>query len=71
MTLFLELLKAGMPALIDAINDAIAKSGKDNAVELRKRPMTVSVSFGGGEGEAIEAQRTIESRLPDDFDPDA
>ena len=67
-SLAFELLKAGIPALIEAIEAALAESGKDDAEDLRGRPMSVSVSFSGGEGEAIVAQRNVEAKLPDDFE---
>jgi len=56
-----------IPALVDLIKSAI-EAGEDQAAELRGKPITISVAFGGGEGEAVVYQRTIEAKLPDDFD---
>jgi hypothetical protein len=65
--LILQLVTAGIPALIEAITDLVETQGKEKAVELRDRPLKISVSFGGGEGEAVVAQREVEAKLPDGF----
>jgi len=67
-----ELAKAifveAIPALVDLIKSAI-DAGEDEAQKLRDQPITISISFGGGEGEAVKYQRTIEAKLPNGFDP--
>jgi hypothetical protein len=55
-----------IPALVDLIVEACT-SGKADAKEMRNKSITVSISFGGGDGEAVKFQRTIEPKLPGDF----
>lgn len=57
-----------VPKLVMEIIKLCQDTGKD-VKELRKQPMTVSVSFGGGDGDAIVVQREIEALLPDDPAP--
>lgn len=57
-----------VPKLVLELIKLLRDTGKD-VKELRKQPMTVSVSFGGGEGDAIVVQREIEALLPDDEPP--
>lgn len=61
-----ELLVKLVPSLIDIIAEAIGDGGEAKAEELRKQPITVSIAFGGGEGEAVKVQREIEGNLPDE-----
>jgi len=63
------LLTEGVPALIDMAQE-MYNAGKEDAEKYRNQSITISVSFGGGEGEAVKAQRTIEAKLPDDFSLD-
>lgn len=57
-----------VPKLVLELIKLLRDTGKD-VRELRKQPMTVSVSFGGGEGDAIVVQREIEALLPDEDPP--
>ena len=56
------------PKLVLELIRILKDTGKD-VKELRKQPITVSVSFGGGEGDAIVVQREIEALLPDNPAP--
>ena len=58
----LKLAFAIVSGLFEAIKAAIEDSGKDVA-ELREADITVSMSFGGEEGEAIVVQRKIEELI--------
>lgn len=62
---WLEFALEIVPKLVMEIIKLCQDTGKD-VKEMRKLPMTVSVSFGGGEGDAIKVQREIEALLPDD-----
>lgn len=46
--------------VIELVIDLVRDSGKD-VKDLRNAKVEVSVSFGGGEGEAVKAQREISS----------
>jgi hypothetical protein len=59
-----KILSATIGPVVAAISDAI-DGGKATAEELSKRPVTVSIAFGGGDGEAIKAQVDIEADLPE------
>jgi len=62
------ILVEAIPALIDMVRDAM-NAGEADVQKLRDQPITISISFGGGDGEALTVQRTIEAKLPADFDP--
>ena len=64
-TLVIEILKAAIPPLIDAVADLMKDKSEEEVKELRKQPMKVSIAFGGGEGESAEALTEIEAKLPD------
>jgi hypothetical protein len=66
-----EILAEAVPALIKLIAELVDGSEAD-ADAYRKRPITVSIAFGGGDGEAYKVQTVIEDSLPaDPPDPDS
>ena len=56
-----------VPKIVMELIQIFQDTGKD-VKEARKLPMTVSVTFGGGEGDAVVVQREIEALLPDEPD---
>lgn len=66
----LELAGNAIKSLIDIFTE-IAKDLGTDVTELRKKPMTVSVSFGGDEGEAVVYQRTVEALWTEEDEKEA
>jgi len=58
-----ELLAKVLPTVVEMILDAISGAEK-SAEELRNKPITISIAFGGGEGDAVKVLRAIEESLP-------
>jgi len=65
MGLLAEILKAVLPPLIEAVVEMMKDKTEEEVAELRKRPLKVSIAFGGGEGESAKTLAEIEAKLPD------
>jgi hypothetical protein len=61
--LVVEILVKVLPELVEFIQGEI--SGGADAEELRKKPLSVSVAFGGGPGKVIVVQESIEADMAD------
>lgn len=57
------LLSKVLPVVVELILDAIS-GDEHTAEELRNKSITVSIAFGGGEGDAVKVLREIEADLP-------
>lgn len=63
-----EVLAEAVPALVRLVTSLIDGS-EESAEKFRARPITVSIAFGGGDGEAYTVQTSIEAALPDEPKP--
>ena len=65
-TMVVEILKAVVPLLIDAVAELMKDKTEEEVAALRKQPIKISVAFGGGEGETVKALAEVEAKLPDE-----
>lgn len=68
--MWFDIAKQVAAAVLDLIKAAVTE-GKTDAQALRDKPITVSVSFAGGDGEVVKVQREIYADLPDEPAGDA
>ena len=61
--LLASLLFKGISALAEQIIQLVINAGKEDAEKLRNGPITISIAYGGGDGEAQEALANIELKL--------
>ena len=61
-----EILKLVVPLLIDAVADMMKDKTKEEAEEMRKQPIKISIAFGGGESGSSKTLTEIEAKLPDE-----
>lgn len=58
-----NILMKAFPVVYDFVNNELA--GGADAQKLRDEPVSFSISFGGGEGDAVKVQRAIEGEMLD------
>jgi hypothetical protein len=63
--LAVELLMKALPVVYEFVKNEI--DGGADAQKLRDTPVHFSISFGGGEGDAVKIQRVVEDEM---LDPD-
>jgi hypothetical protein len=61
----IDLLMKAFPYVYDFVKKEL--DGGADAQKLRAEPVNISISFGGGEGDAVKVQRQIEDEM---LDPD-
>ena len=61
--LVIDLLMKAFPPVYEFIKKEL--DGGADAQKLRDEPVKISISFGGGEGDAVKVQRAVEGEMLD------